>query len=212
MTALLASNCVSDAIPLAESESLGPAMMAAQIASSGSTPTGGAETSRKTINCAPRLFNCMFGDDMISETLSSEARADRQALDAGAVGANSQYWHRIRERFIDSSFDSGGVCVPYLDNIFSDAGINPDPASCQQHSVKKLYDIFDRTRRCHAKALVNWTKSGTHDRDFANFCDPVNLKLNDVVGVRSTDILYLHAWTQLRGILNQKRENTIHLF
>ena len=172
MAALLASNFASEASPFAETETLGPAMITAQLASSENLP--GGDSPRKTINCAPRLFNCMFSDDMISETLNNEARVDCQALDAGAVGANSQFWHRIRERFIDPIFDSGGICVPDLDNIFSDAGNNPDPATCQKHSVKKLYDIFDRTRHCHAKALVNWTKSRTHDRDFANFCDPAN--------------------------------------
>jgi phosphopantetheine adenylyltransferase len=65
------------------------------------------------------------------------------------------------------------------------------PAMITHHSSGKLYSLWNELNRAYIKAKARFTKSGTNDDDFWNFC------------AGQTDVYYLHLWLQVKpGLTN----------
>jgi hypothetical protein len=61
-------------------------------------PEADPPQSEKMIHCRFRLINCLFSDELGTAANTSD-HVDWLALDSGAVGANSQFWKLVEERF-----------------------------------------------------------------------------------------------------------------
>jgi hypothetical protein len=61
-----------------------------------------------------------------------------------------------------------------------------DPSVIVEHSVAKLEDMWKDVNRRYKKAKINYTRSGTAESDFWNFCDG------------HSDVMYLWALLQTR--------------
>ena len=160
--------------------------------------------ARKIANCVPLLLNIMFRDLFIMETLGSESRLTRDQLDTGSVGSERLYWNRIHSRFVDPTFNSGGNVLETdadleCPRIVAVTNLDPEYLPRMAHSQKKLFEMYDVVRRAYNKARANFTVSGTHQPDFFMYCDPSNLKLDNIVGVRASDIFYFRGWILRRG-------------
>ena len=153
---------------------------------------------RKTKHCIPRLLNLMYSDQYLEDTIASEGRCTRTQLDAGEVGSNSAYWSNIHRSFVDGANETGGIAVDDPQGHLQAEGISPDIRP-QQHSQRKLYDMHNNVRSAYQKARTNFRKSGTHDSDFFNFCDPQKLHLESSAGVLWSDIYYLYCIHRKRG-------------
>ena len=95
---------------------------------------------------------------------------------------------------------AGGICVDDTFGVFGANRLDPDPPNPQPHTARKLYEMYDATRRAYNKAITNFRKSGQNNPNFWDYVNPdVTKQFGIDLGARPSDIMYLHGWVTLKG-------------
>jgi hypothetical protein len=137
-----------------------------------SNPDSGVPTRKeRTVHVRFRLINCLFSDEL-SRVANEADNVDRSALDSGEVGANSQYWKLVEDRF-NSGFPVESVDGPqFADKVhFSHPTIknfheNVDPKERCVFSSSELRSLWSDIQKEYEKVFINFKKSGNHNSSF----------------------------------------------
>jgi hypothetical protein len=123
-------------------------------------------TPKKKPGCSFRLLNVLFSDAFSQRLLSLSSTRSRRDLDA-RESVESKFWNDVRDVFIDASDTEMGK-LQFDHAIFEMHQI--DPSKIVLHSASKLHNMYSAMKSRHKKAMANFTKSGTHNSDFWDFC------------------------------------------
>jgi len=137
-----------------------------------SNPDSGVPTRKeRTVHVRFRLINCLFSDEL-SRVANEADNVDRSALDSGEVGANSQYWKLVEDRF-NSGFPVESVDGPqFADKVhFSHPTITNfhekvDPKERCVFSSSELRSLWSDIQKEYEKVFINFKKSGNHNSSF----------------------------------------------
>ncbi len=134
-------------------------------------PEADPPRSEKTIHCRFRLINCLFSDELGTAANTSDD-VDRLALDSGAVGANSQFWKLVEERF-NRGFPNNSVDGPlFADKVHFDhpsiANFHEtiQPSQHGEFSSSDLRSMWREMQKEYEKVFLNFKKSGNHNSSF----------------------------------------------
>jgi hypothetical protein len=141
---------------------------------------GSQSTTRRKTGCSFRLLNVLFSDMFSQRLINLSSTRSRQELDA-RESVDSKFWKDVREAFIDDS-DSETGRLQFEHAVFDLHEI--DPSTIVMHTASKLRNMYADLKSRHKKAMANFTKSGTHNSDFWDFCSG------------QIDILYLHLFVR----------------
>jgi hypothetical protein len=152
----------------------------------GGTAMAGYEPAKEP-QCSFRVLNVLFSDEFAESFACLGDTRTRLDLD-GAINREAQFWHSVRERFVDDSA-ADIAQLQFQHEKFTENAI--DPGRIVHHSWRKLRDIYTDTRTAYRAAMDRFTASGTHDDDplFFNFC------------AGRIDALYLHFHVTARPML-----------
>jgi hypothetical protein len=135
---------------------------------------------RKTMHCGIRFLNVAFSDAFCDGFAATGDKAKRADLDAGQVNGKTAWWYGLTDAYRNNTTDYNKL---WTDDLrFS----HLDPSVIIRHPTAKLYDIWTGIRRKYAMALVKFTRLGTHESDFFEFCDG------------NLDVAYLHVCLQVK--------------
>jgi len=143
----------------------------------GPSNTSDAKAPANTRNCAFRLINVLFSDEMSPKFEQLGGKKDKNILDTGLASNDEYFWQEVTEKYKEANEDYNNLA--FIDDIF----LGIDPSVKQDQSWSKLRDIFQGLTKSYAEIHENHKQSGNHD-DFINF-----------VGAKSK-VYYLHLWLQ----------------
>jgi hypothetical protein len=123
----------------------------------------------RTKHCMFRLLNVLFHDKHIADFMKLGDTLTKYDLDTRKVGLDgkSLFWNEIHEGFVDDASVEYDVLLAEEHIAFEDI----NPALIVEHSLVKLQDMWRDLNGRYKKAKINFTKSGTADSDFWNFCN-----------------------------------------
>ncbi|CAM9225054.1 unnamed protein product, partial [Phaeothamnion confervicola] len=142
---------------------------------------------RQTLNCRLRLLSILMGEDHRDAFLRHELRATREELDAGAVGARSDFWRQIGASFRNAATNVGGNPG---DRMLYDS---VDLGSFGEHSDEKLREMWATLRRNY-NAMLNRNRTSGNHANMADFARGPTGSRNDEVAN-----LWFYDWVTIRG-------------
>ena len=145
------------------------------------------QSTRKKSGCSFRLMNVVFSPIFSHRLGKLSAKRSRQELD-GRQSVDSKFWSDVQEAFIDETDENIGK-LQFQHVVFNNHNI--DPFEIVPHSATKLSAMYGDLKSRHKKAMANFTKSGTHNSEFWEFCNG------------QIDILYFHFFMRANPEIEQ---------
>lgn len=138
------------------------------------------ETSRfiSNVNTFPRLCNIIL--DHPDALIRSALLASKYALQNKETNQNQPIFKESKEKFIDISYNSGGIVSDHPELLR--AKIDPELHNASgQLTSKLLFKSFNNVVRQYANIIPKYTASGQHNQhDFFSYC------------LENVNALYLH--------------------
>jgi hypothetical protein len=129
-------------------------------------------SSKLMMNDKFQLINIIFSDELSDLAIRSEDTSTRAKLDAGLVGHKSQFWTMVESHFNEGlppgSVDgmTFGDSLHWLHPLFHSNETMVDPLDHGQFPVEKLLSVCKDMLKEYDTVMVNYMKSGNHDRSF----------------------------------------------
>jgi hypothetical protein len=143
----------------------------------GPSNTSDAKAPANTRNCAFRLINVLFSDEMSPKFEQVGGKKDKNILDTGLASNDEYFWQEVTEKYKEANEDYNNLA--FIEDIF----LGIDPSVKQDQSWSKLREIFKGLTKSYAVIHKNHKQSGNHD-DLINF-----------VGAKN-EVYYLYLWLQ----------------
>ena len=126
---------------------------------------------RVTSSCVARIQNFLFSDDFYAAFQCYGDQVTRGHLDRGETGANSELWTKIHARYIDNVADEKST--DGIEKVHWDLAVFKDlkPSKFGDHGQRKLHQMWRKAQSDYKAAMINFTKSGTHNASFSELVE-----------------------------------------
>eukprot|EP00918_Siedleckia_nematoides_P106848 GHVU01233062.1.p1 GENE.GHVU01233062.1~~GHVU01233062.1.p1 ORF type:complete len:535 (-),score=85.59 GHVU01233062.1:2082-3686(-) len=141
----------------------GKAVKRAGVETAASVVEDGSDAAASDI----RLSNVMFHPDTINLVVNTGRIATREDLDTGEVKTQSKMWKKIAKKYADFD-DESLATIHYVEEELR--AITGDPGEVQAEEPEQLKKMWCRLKKHYKKAKKSYTKSGTHELSFWQFC------------------------------------------
>jgi hypothetical protein len=146
--------------------------------------------SARTKNCRYRLMNVVFSDKFAKWLKETGARASREDLDTGSLNEKSAFWIAVTVYFNTNTTDYNDIILPEH-SLFKSI----DPSVIVEADAPQLVEMWKKVAGKYKKISGNFTRSGTHESEFFQFCQGANRRR---VHACMVECKVKYGWVHLR--------------